>query len=89
MVFNKENGGYTENATALSTEFRDLVKDLIVKFANEKDMPIEEILYITSRDVESICLRNQIEQRKKWKTFVLKNEGLTPHIDECPIREGF
>jgi pyocin large subunit-like protein len=64
MVFD-EKGGYTQNSIDLSNEVHSLLKELIVKSMNEKGMTIEEVVYVASSEIESICLMNQIQQRKK------------------------
>lgn len=64
MVFNS-NGGYTKNASDLHDEINLVTKDIILKYMDERDMTIEEIVYVVDGCVEKTCLRNQIGKRAK------------------------
>ena len=63
MVYD-EKGGYTDSSRELSDALHSLVKELIIKSMNEKGMSIEEVMYITSNEIEAICLRNQFKLRQ-------------------------
>ena len=64
MVFD-EKGGYSDSARRLSINFSSVIKDLLLQSMNEDGMKIEEIIYITSGEVEKICLRNMLEKKLK------------------------